>query len=167
MKRRRIAQCLGTRAGAHTKLIEERKAAAAVEIAMIGAPLFLILEIFQSALFVYESGMLNHATQSAARQVMVGSVQNGGSNRGAVQNQFAMPAAPRAMPCSNVVNLQAFSETSGFYNFVNSTQTAPRLSVRFGCPLSRRRFRDKRSNSSRPPLKNEPYQSSYTPPARC
>jgi Flp pilus assembly protein TadG len=47
--------------------LKERKAAVAVEFAMIGAPLLLmILEIFQSALFVYCSGMFDHATQAAA-----------------------------------------------------------------------------------------------------
>ena len=109
--------------------LKERKAAVAVEFAMVGAPLLLIiLEIFQSALFVYFSGMLDHATQSAARQIRTGSVQNGTLTAAQFRNNLLCPLLPAAMPCTNViVNLQTFSEAAypgGFFSFVNSTQTA-------------------------------------------
>lgn len=109
--------------------LKERKAAVAVELAIIGAPfLLMILEIFQSALFVYYSGMLNHATESAARQILVGSVQNGSLTQTQFLNNLLCPLLPAAMSCGNViVNLQTVSEAGypgGFYAFVNRTQTA-------------------------------------------
>ncbi|MGH6811045.1 MAG: TadE/TadG family type IV pilus assembly protein [Methylocella sp.] len=102
---------------------------AAVEFAMIGAPLVLIfLEIFQSGLFVYDSASLNHATQAAARQIMTGEVQKEGLTAAQFRTNLLCPLLPATMPCGNViVNLQTFSEAdypSGFYSFVNSTQTA-------------------------------------------
>jgi len=95
----------------------------AVELAIIGAPfLLMILEIFQSALFVYYSGMLNHATESAARQILVGSVQNGSLTQTQFINNLLCPLLPAAMSCGNViVNLQKVSEAGypgGFYAFV-------------------------------------------------
>ena len=82
----------------------------AVELAIIGAPfLLMILEIFQSALFVYYSGILNHATESAARQILVGSVQNGSLTQTQLNNLLC-PLLPAAMSCGNViVNLQTVS----------------------------------------------------------
>jgi Flp pilus assembly protein TadG len=75
--------------------LKERKAAVAVELAIIGAPfLLMILEIFQSALFVYYSGMLNHATESAARQILVGSVQNGSLTQTQFLNNLLCPLLP-------------------------------------------------------------------------
>ena len=120
------------RAGTARRLrgfFRERKASAAVEFAMIGAPLLLmIFEIFQSALFVYFSGMLNHATQVAARQIMTGGVQNGSLTAAQFRTNLLCPLLPASMPCANViVNLQTFSEASypgGFYSFVNTAQTA-------------------------------------------
>jgi Flp pilus assembly protein TadG len=58
--------------------VQESKAMAAVEFAIIGLPfLLMIAEIFQSALFVFDSAALDSATQAAARQILTGSVQNG------------------------------------------------------------------------------------------
>ncbi len=110
------------------RFIAEQKAGVAVEFAMIGAPfLLMILEIFQSALFVYDSGMLNHATQAVARQILTGSVQNANLTATQFRTNLLCPLLPAAMSCSNViVNLQTFSEAEypgGFYSFVNSTQT--------------------------------------------
>ncbi len=109
--------------------LKERKAVAAVEFAIVGpAFLFIIFEIFQSGLFVYNSSSLNYATQVAARQIMTGAVQNANLTQAQFINNTLCPLLPATMPCSNViVNLKTFSEAmfpSGFYNFVNSTQTA-------------------------------------------
>jgi Flp pilus assembly protein TadG len=109
--------------------LKERKAVAAVEFAFVGPVLlFIIFEIFQSALFVYNSSSLNYATQVAARQIMTGAAQNANLTQMQFINNTLCPLLPVTMPCSNViVNLQTFSEAmspSGFYNFVNSTQTA-------------------------------------------
>jgi Flp pilus assembly protein TadG len=183
--------------------LKERKAAVAVEFAMIGAPLLLmILEIFQSALFVYCSGMIDHATQAAARQIMTGSVQNGSLTAAQFRTNLLCPLLPATMPCSSViVNLQTFSEAaypSGFYSFVNSTQTAivippldntqtsfcpggsgqyVYLQVFYAMPLigavwlpavtTTFQGQTVKLVSAAAAFKNEPYQSSYTPPAGC
>lgn len=102
---------------------------AAVEFAIIGAPLLLtIVAIFQGALFVYNSSRLDSATQAAARKILTGKVQNGGMTAAQFQTNLLCPLLPAAMPCGNViVNLQAFSGASypgGYDNFVNSAQTA-------------------------------------------
>jgi Flp pilus assembly protein TadG len=69
----------GSGAATARQFVNERKAVAAVEFAIIGAPLLLmIVEIFQSALFVYNTSRLDAATHAAARQIMTGSVQKGG-----------------------------------------------------------------------------------------
>ena len=48
--------------------VQESKTMAAVEFAIIGLPfLLMISEIFQSALFVFDSAALDSATQAAAR----------------------------------------------------------------------------------------------------
>ena len=100
---------------------------AAVEFAIIGAPLLLmIVEIFQSALFVYNSSRLDAATHTAARQIITGSVQKGGQTAAQFRTNLCS-ALPVTIPCSSViVNLQTFSQASfpgGFYSFVNSTQS--------------------------------------------
>lgn len=102
---------------------------AAVEFALVGAPFLLMtFEMFQSALFVYDSSELNHATQVAARQIMTGGVQDANLTATQFMNNLLCPLLPAVMPCSNViVNLRTFSEASypsGFYNFVNSAQTS-------------------------------------------
>jgi Flp pilus assembly protein TadG len=111
------------------EFFRKRSAVVAVEFAMIGAPfLLMILEIFQSALFVYCSGMLDHATQAAARRIMTGSVQNGSLTAAQFRTNLLCPQLPATMPCGNViVNIRTFSEAAspgGFYSFVNAAQTA-------------------------------------------
>jgi Flp pilus assembly protein TadG len=183
--------------------LKERKAMVAIEFAFVGpALLFMIFEIFQSALFVYNSSALNSATQVAARQIMTGAVQNASLTQTQFLNNTLCPLLPAAMPCSNViVNLQTFSESAypgGFYNFVNSTQTAiiippldntqtsfcpggsgqyvyiqilyamPLLGT-FWLPGLTTTFQGQTVAlvTAAAAFKNEPYQSSYTPPAGC
>jgi Flp pilus assembly protein TadG len=110
------------------QFLNERNAMAAVEFAIIGAPLLLtIVAIFQSALFVYNSSRLDAATHAAARQIITGSVQKGGLTAAQFRTNLCSQL-PVTIPCSSViVNLQTFSEASfpgGFYSFVNGTQTA-------------------------------------------
>src|SRR5580704_774593 len=110
------------------QFLNERKAMAAVEFAIIGAPLLLMLvEIFQSALFVYNSSRLDAATHEAARQIMTGSVQKGGLTAAQFRTNLCSQL-PVTIPCGSViVNLQTFPQASfpgGFYSFVNSTQSA-------------------------------------------
>jgi hypothetical protein len=110
------------------QFLNERKAVAAVEFAIIGAPLLLmIVEIFQSALFVYNTSRLDAATHEAARQILTGSVQKGGQTAAQFRTNLCS-MLPVTIPCSSViVNLQTFPEASfpgGFYSFVNSTRSA-------------------------------------------
>jgi Flp pilus assembly protein TadG len=119
----------GPRAAVARQFLNERKAMAAVEFAMIGAPLLLtIVAIFQGALFVYNSSRLDAAAHVAARQITTGTVQAGGMTAAQFRTNLLCPPLPATIPCSSViVNLQTFSEASfpgGFYAFVNGTQTA-------------------------------------------
>jgi Flp pilus assembly protein TadG len=86
---------------------------AAVEFAIIGAPLLLtIVAIFQSALFVYNSGRLDGATHAAARQIMTGSVQKGGLTATQFRTKLCSQL-PVTIRCSSViVNLQTFRKRS-------------------------------------------------------
>jgi len=118
----------GPRAAAARQFLNERKAMAAVEFAIIGAPLLLmIVEIFQSALFVYNSSRLDAATHAAARQIITGSVQKAGQTAAQFRTNLCSQL-PVTIPCGSViVNLQTFPQASfpgGFYSFVNSTQSA-------------------------------------------
>jgi Flp pilus assembly protein TadG len=118
----------GPGAATARQFLNERKAVAAVEFAMIGAPLLLtIVAIFQSALFVYNSSRLDAATHAAARQIITGSVQAGNTTAAQFRTNLCS-LLPATIPCSSIiVNLQTFSEASfpgGFYSFVNGTQTA-------------------------------------------
>jgi Flp pilus assembly protein TadG len=178
----------------------ERSAVVAVEFAMIGAPfLLMILEIFQSALFVYCSGMLDHAAQAAARKIMTGSLQNGSLTAAQFRTNLLCPQLPATMPRGNViVYIQTFSEAAypgGFYSFVtaqtaivipplDNSQTAfcpggsgqyVYLQVFYAIPLIgaiwlpavTATFNGKTVKlvSAAAAFKNEPYQSTYTPPA--
>jgi Flp pilus assembly protein TadG len=183
--------------------LKERKAMAAIEFAIIALPLLLILvEIFQSALFVYFAASLGHATQAAARQIMTGSVQDGSLTAAQFQTNLLCPLLPTAMSCGNViVNLQTFPEASspgGFYSFVNGAQTAiimpplnnaqtsfcpggsgqyVYLQVIYAMPLlglvwlpaitTTFQGQSVALVSAAAAFKNEPYQSTYTPPQGC
>jgi Flp pilus assembly protein TadG len=183
--------------------VQESKAMAAVEFAIIGLPfLLMIAEIFQSALYVFDSAALDSATQAAARQILTGSVQNGNLTATQFQTNVLCPLLPAVMPCGNViVNLQAFSAVAypgGYDNYVNSTQTAiimPPLNnsetsfcpgnsdqyiylqVFYAMPLLGTVWLPAMTTtfqgqtvalvSASAAFKNEPYQSTYTPPAGC
>ncbi|HXW73097.1 MAG TPA: TadE/TadG family type IV pilus assembly protein [Methylocella sp.] len=118
----RFRTIAGQRAGVFLK---DRKAAVAAEFALIAAPfIFSMMEIFQSALFVYYSASLNYATESAARQALVGSVQNGGLTATQFRTNLICPLLPSSMTCSNVIiNVQGVPEAlspGGFYAFVSN-----------------------------------------------
>jgi Flp pilus assembly protein TadG len=185
------------------RFLQESKALAAVEFAIIGLPfLLMIAEIFQSALFVFDSAALDGATQAAARQILTGSVQNGSLTATQFRTNLLCPLLPAVMSCNNViVNLQAFSAVAypgGYDNYVNSTQTAiimPPLNnsqtsfcpgnsdqyiylqVFYAMPLLGTVWLPAMTTtfngqtvalvSASAAFKNEPYQSTYTPPAGC
>jgi Flp pilus assembly protein TadG len=81
------------------QFLNERKAVVAVEFAIIGAPLLLmIVEIFQSALFVYNTSRLDAATHEAARQILTGSVQKGGQTAAQFRTNLCS-MLPVTIPC--------------------------------------------------------------------
>jgi hypothetical protein len=90
--------------------------------------LFTLMAVLQSALFVYFSGQLDHATQAAARQILTGTTQNASTNASDFRTKILCPLLPGVMSCNNViVNLQAFNSASypsGFNAYVNAAQTA-------------------------------------------
>jgi Flp pilus assembly protein TadG len=108
--------------------IKGRSAATAVEFGLIAVPFMaMMLEILQNAFFVYVSGALDQATVAAARQIMTGSVQGATTLMTGAQfrTQILCPKLPLAMSCNNViVNIQNYSESSGFTSFLNAAQTA-------------------------------------------
>jgi hypothetical protein len=115
-------------AGVIASFVKGHRGTAAVEIALVAVPfLAMIFEILQNAMFVYFSGALDQAAIASARQIMTGSAQNQSLTAAQFRSQILCPALPIAMSCNNIiVNLQTFSEAdypSGFYNFVNPSQT--------------------------------------------
>jgi Flp pilus assembly protein TadG len=120
---------LGAAHGRHAgRLVADNAGATAVEFAIIALPfLLMLMEVLQSALFVYFAGQLDHATQSAARQILTGSMQNASLTASQFRTQLLCPLLPSVMSCNNViVNLQTVSEAvapNGFYTFVNASQT--------------------------------------------
>lgn len=192
----------GSETGTASQFLNERKAVAAVEFAIVGLPfLLIIVETFQSALFVYNSASLDNATYAAARKILTGSVQNGNMTAAQFRTNLCSQL-PAVMPCSNViVNLQAFSGASypgGYDNYVNGTQTAVNmppldnsqtsfcpgrsdqyiyLQVYYAMPLLGAVWLPAENTtfqgqtvalvSAAAAFKNEPYQSTYTPPPGC
>jgi Flp pilus assembly protein TadG len=106
--------------------IKGRSAATAVEFGLIAVPFMaMMLEILQNAFFVYVSGALDQATVAAARQIMTGSVQNQSLTAAQFRTQILCPMLPLTMSCNNViVNIQNYSESSGFTSFLNAAQTS-------------------------------------------
>ena len=78
-------------------------------------------------LILYFNQALDYATAKAARQVMIGTVQNAGTSQAAFQT-LVCSNLPAAFNCSNViVNIQTATEAAqpgGYYAFVNSDQSA-------------------------------------------
>jgi Flp pilus assembly protein TadG len=106
--------------------IKGRSAATAVEFGLIILPfLAMMLEILQNAYFVFVSGSLDQATIAAARKIMVGAVQNQGLTAAQFRTQILCPMLPVSMSCNDiVVNIQNYSEASGYNAFLNKAQTA-------------------------------------------
>ena len=101
----------------------------ASEFALI-MPLFagLVFVIAQLGLYFYYSASLFYATQTAARQIMTGSVANQSLTASQFQTTILCPKLPGAMSCSNVVtNIQVVPEAaqpSGFYSLMNFASTS-------------------------------------------
>ncbi len=101
----------------------------AIEFALIGMScLFLIVETMQAGLYFFVTAELTNATSKAMRQVMTGAVSSQGLTAAQFRTNVLCPLLPAVMPCANVItNLRSVAEDvspNGFYQFVNSAQTA-------------------------------------------
>ncbi|MBV8791968.1 MAG: pilus assembly protein [Pseudolabrys sp.] len=106
----------------------DRAGVSAIEFAMIAPVLILlIVETLQAGFYLYTSASLNHATQYAARQVLVGAVEQQGLTAAQFRTQVLCPQLPGTMSCNNVitnvVNVPEATSPNGFYAFVNANQT--------------------------------------------
>jgi Flp pilus assembly protein TadG len=102
---------------------------AAIEFAMVAPVLILlVIETLQIGFYFYTSATLNDATQHAARQILVGAVEQQGLTAAQFRSQILCPQLPASMSCSNVItNISNVAEglnPNGFYAFVNPNQTA-------------------------------------------
>ena len=99
----------GPGAATTRQFLNERKAMAAVEFAIIGAPLLLTLvAIFQSALYIYNSSRLDAATHVAARQIITGSVQGAGTTAAQLRTNLCS-LLPATIPCGSVIAPPSYS----------------------------------------------------------
>ncbi len=104
-----------------------RRGSTAVEFALVSAILIpAILFIMLVAVILYYNQALDYATNKAARQIMIGSVQTSGMSQSGFQT-LVCSYLPGTFSCSNViVNVQTTSEAAqpgGYYPFVNASQT--------------------------------------------
>jgi Flp pilus assembly protein TadG len=110
---------------AATRFGADASAATAVEFAIL-IPVFaaLIYAIAQIGLYFYFSASLYNVTETATRQILVGSVANQGLTAAQYRTQILCPLLPSEMSCDNVItNIQvAPSQASGgFYSLTNYT----------------------------------------------
>lgn len=103
--------------------------AAAVEFALVsGALITAILFVLSVGVLLYLSQALDRATDIAARQIMTGAVQKQSLSQTSFRTSVVCPALPAVFNCDNViVNVQTVTKAaqpSGYYAFVNGTQTA-------------------------------------------
>jgi Flp pilus assembly protein TadG len=110
------------------RFARDRAGVSAIEFAMVAPVLILlIVETLQAGFYFYTSASLNHATQYAARQVLVGAVEQQGLTAAQFRNQILCPQLPATMSCGNVitniVNVPEGTSPNGFYAFVNADQT--------------------------------------------
>lgn len=108
--------------------VQDRKAAAAVEFALIAlVSLELLVEAMQAGLYFYTSAGVERATAKAARAIVTGSVNNQALTQAQFQTNVLCPALSATnLSCTNAVtNVQTVSEAvspGGFYTLVNSSQ---------------------------------------------
>lgn len=101
----------------------------AVEFALIALLLLMtILFILSVGTMLYLGQALDVATTKAARQIMLGTVQNAGTSKDDFRTNYVCASLPALFDCSKiVVNVQTVTEAAqpgGYYGLVNSTQTA-------------------------------------------
>jgi Flp pilus assembly protein TadG len=111
---RRLAKFFRRRARQITRFALARRAATAVEFALI-APAFLalLIAIFETTLYLFAQQTLQNAAVSAGRLIMTGQIQNGN----VTQSQFATDVCPMVsalFTCANLmINVQNYTAFSG------------------------------------------------------
>ena len=99
--------------------------AVAVEFGLIAMPFFLLLlGILFVGFMLFCSSSLDFATQKAARQIMVGTVQSGNLSASQFRTTVVCPLLPSPMfDCTKVVvnltTIAASAEPTAYYDFVN------------------------------------------------
>ena len=102
--------------------------AAAVEFALVS---FMVIMTIVFVMFVglamYMNLELDNATNRAARQVMIGTIQTQNVSQSDFRTKYVCPYLPTVMACADVVvSLQSVTKgaaPNGYYAFVNSTTT--------------------------------------------
>ena len=118
----------GMRSGPFGRLARDRRGAAAVEFALVGSALVMtIVFLTMVGLFLYINQALDRATDLAARQIMIGTVQKANLSQAAFRTTVVCPALPAPINCDDViVNVQTLAKAAqpgGYYTLVNANQT--------------------------------------------
>ena len=102
-----------------------RDATAAVEFALVSLPFLMLLAFtFVMGFMLYCMATLDYATQTAARALLIGTVQSNALTIDQFRTQVVCPLLPSpTFNCSNVIiNLQTVTAAPGaYYNYVNWT----------------------------------------------
>lgn len=107
-----------------------RDGVVAVEVGLLAAPFFMLLVgVAALGVVTWCHSVLDFATQKAARQIMTGALQSANTTPSQFKTNVLCAYLPKAVfDCSKlVVNLAVVTESdepTGWYNYVNSEQTA-------------------------------------------
>lgn len=109
-------------------LARNKRGSVAVEFAMIGSALFLlVLGTMQIGVYLYIAATMERAVATATRQVMTGTASAGSMTAAQFRSNVLCPLLPAAMSCSsvitNIVTVSQGADPNGFYQFVNSKRS--------------------------------------------
>jgi len=105
-----------------SRFCSSRKAATAVEFALIAPAFFAVLiAIFQTAIYLYAQSVLQTAADQAGRYFMTGQAQNGSWSASTLQTQIC-PMIKALFTCSNVIVVVQNSAS-----FASANTSAPQL----------------------------------------
>lgn len=125
MGARNLLQCL---MGGSSRLMPDRRGAAAVEFALVSVMFITgLLFAMSVALVIFLQQQLDRATDVAARQIMNGTVQKSGYTSDTFRTQSVCSTLPSFFSCSNViVNVWTVTQGSspgGYYTYVSGDVT--------------------------------------------
>ena len=87
---------------------------------------FTIMFTMMIAAILYTDQALDYATNKAARQIMIGTIQKGGVSQSSFRTQYVCGYLPAVINCNNViVNVQTLPEgvqPAGYYSLVQSNK---------------------------------------------